>query len=91
VAKTGLAQLPYALVLAGTAGGLVWIWLAAGHVKVGMLVVACASLVAAAARLVLPEGRAGMLVSRRRLADVMALASLGTCIMVVALVLPPSS
>lgn len=85
------SQLPYAIALAGTAGGLTWLGLAPRHAKVGMLAVACAVLLASAARLVLPERTAGMLVSRRRLTDVLLLASLGTSILVAALVLPASS
>ena len=85
------AQLPYAIALAATASGLVWVSLTAKHAKPGMLTIGCALLAAAVARLVLPERMAGLLVSRRRLADVMVLASLGTGILVIALVLPPSS
>jgi hypothetical protein len=48
-------------------------------------------LAAALARIVLPERRAGMLVSRRRLVDVAVLAALGTGLLVAALVLPPQS
>ena len=40
-------------------------------------------------RLVLPERRAGMLVSRRRLADVATLATFGVGLLVAGLVLPP--
>jgi hypothetical protein len=43
---------------------------------------------AALARLALPERRAGMLASRRRLADVAVLAALGTGLLVAGLVLP---
>jgi hypothetical protein len=85
------AQLPYAIVLAGVAAGLAWMSLAAHHVKEGMLVVAGALLVAAASRLALPERRAGLLVARGRVLDVTALASLGACLLIIVLVLPPSS
>lgn len=80
--------LPYAVVFAGTACGLAWTSLGPRHVMNGLLAVASALLVAAALRLVLPERRAGLLLSRRRLLDVLALASLGASIMVVVLVLP---
>jgi hypothetical protein len=52
-------------------------------------VVAGALIFAAVARLVLPERGAGLLVSRRRVPDVLILVFLGTCIMSLALVLPP--
>jgi len=85
------ANLPYAIVLAGTAAGLIWMSLAAHHVKEGMLIVAGALLAGAGVRLALPERLAGLLVSRGRVLDVLALASLGTCLLVIVLVLPPSS
>jgi hypothetical protein len=72
-------------------GGLALMWLGSRQVKAGTVTVASALLVAAAARLVLPERRAGLLVSRRRLADVMVLVSLGTCLMLTALLLPSPS
>jgi hypothetical protein len=53
-----------------------------------MLTVASALLAAAVLRLVLPERAAGLLVSRRRVLDVLALASLGAGIMAAVLVLP---
>ena len=83
------ANLPYAIVLAATAGGLAWV--AQGglrHVQAGMMAVASALLAAAVLRLVLPERAAGLLVSRRRVLDVLALASLGAGIMAAVLVLP---
>lgn len=86
-----LASLPYAIALAGLAGGLVWMWLAPKHVEPGTVAVAGALLVAALERLVLPERWAGMLLTRRRLPDVMALAALGAGILAVALVLPATS
>lgn len=83
------ANLPYAIVLAATAGGLAWVALGdLGHVQAGMLTVASALLAAAVLRLVLPERAAGLLVSRRRVLDVLALASLGAGIMAAVLVLP---
>jgi hypothetical protein len=83
------ANLPYAIVLAATAGGLAWVALGAlRHVQAGMLTVASALLAAAVLRLVLPERAAGLLVSRRRVLDVLTLASLGAGIMAAVLVLP---
>lgn len=82
------AHLPYAIALAAMAGGLVWVALGSGHVRTGVMVVGIALLVAAAARLVLPERLAGLLVSRRRTGDVLALASLGACLVALVLALP---
>jgi hypothetical protein len=83
------ANLPYAIVLAVAAGGLSWVALGGlRHVQAGMLTVASALLAAAVLRLVLPERAAGLLVSRRRVLDVLTLASLGAGIMVAVLVLP---
>jgi hypothetical protein len=45
---------------------------------------------AAVARLVLPQSSVGLLASRRRFADVLALGSLGAGLLVLALVLPPT-
>jgi Protein of unknown function (DUF3017) len=79
----------YGVVVAGVVGGLGWMWLGSRQVKAGMVVVAGALIFAAVARLVLPERGAGLLVSRRRVPDVLILVFLGTCIMSLALVLPP--
>jgi hypothetical protein len=85
------AQLPFAIVLAAAVGGAAWIWQGQQYVRGGTLAVAAALFVAALARLVLPERRAGMLVSRRRLTDVTALAVLATGLLVAGLVLPTPS
>ena len=83
------ANLPYAIVLVAAAGGLSWVALGGlRHVQAGMMTVASALLAAAVLRLVLPERAAGLLVSRRRVLDVLALASLGAGIMAAVLVLP---
>lgn len=83
------ANLPYAIVLVAAAGGLSWVTLGGlRHVQAGMITVASALLAAAVLRLVLPERAAGLLVSRRRVLDVLALASLGAGIMAAVLVLP---
>jgi hypothetical protein len=69
--------------------GLAWIWYGGSQrVRGGTLTLAGAMFVAAFARLVLPETRAGLLVSRRRLADVMVLAALAVGLLVTGLVLP---
>jgi outer membrane biosynthesis protein TonB len=78
----------YPIVLAGTAAGLAYLWRGPENVRGGVLVVAVTLLLAAAARLVLPERRAGLLVSRRRFADVAAFSILGLALLVAGLVLP---
>jgi hypothetical protein len=75
-------------VLAGTAAGLAYLWRGPQYVRGGVLAVAVTLLLAAAARLVLPERRAGLLVSRRRFADVAAFSILGLALLVAGLVLP---
>lgn len=86
-----LTDAPYAIVLAGALGGLLWLWQSAGHVKGGMLTIAAAFLVAAAARYMLPDGQAGLLASRRRDIDVAAFAILGAGLLASALVIPSPS
>ena len=54
-------------------------------VKSGTLVIAGALLAGSLIRLVLPDDRAGMLASRRRLADVAVLAALGVGLLVAGL------
>jgi hypothetical protein len=79
-------QLPILAVLAVTVVGFtavrMWYW------RKGMLVMAAALLLAAALRLLLPAGRAGLLVVRSRPLDVAALASLGAALAVLATVIP---
>jgi hypothetical protein len=58
------------------------------HVKGGTLAVAGLLFAAALARLTLPERRAGMLASRRRLTDVAVLTAFGTGLLVAGLMLP---
>ena len=77
-----LRQIPYCVVLAGLVAGLVTIRGGGQAVKSGTLVIASALLAGALIRLVLPDGRAGMLASRRRLADVAVLAALGVGLLV---------
>jgi hypothetical protein len=84
-------QVPYWLTIGGVTGLLVLTWQHALSVKGGTLAVAGILLAAALARIVLPERRAGMLVSRRRLVDVAVLAALGAGLLVAGLVLPPQS
>jgi hypothetical protein len=85
------AQLPYVIVLAGLAAGLAYIWQGSQSVRAGTFILAGALFVAVAARLALPERRAGMLASRRRYIDVTALAILAIGLLVAGLVLPTPS
>jgi hypothetical protein len=80
-----LTQLPYFVVLAGMAAGLATARGGGQAVKSGTLVIAGALLAGSLIRLVLPVDRAGMLASRRRLADVVALAVLGVGLLVAGL------
>jgi hypothetical protein len=86
VAHVRLTQLPYALVLAGVAAGLVLMQVAKDAVRGGTFVIAGALLAGSVARLVLPESRAGMLGSRRRLLDVAVFGALGVGLLVAGLV-----
>ena len=89
--RTVINQLPYWIVFAGIAIGLATMHGKMQSVKSGTLVIAGALLAGAIARAVLPEGRAGMLGSRRRLLDVAALAALGVGLLIAGLVVKVSS
>jgi Protein of unknown function (DUF3017) len=81
-----LAQFPYWLVLAGVVAGLATIRGGGQAVRGGTLVIAGALLAGSLARLVLPEGKAGMLGSRRRIVDVGILGILGIGLLVAGLI-----
>ena len=83
--------LPYLIVLAGAGTGLWWTWQGPQRVRGGTLAIAGALLVAALARLVLPEAWAGMLASRKRLTDVVTLVALAAGLLAAGLLLPTSS
>ena len=87
-----LRQLPYWLVIAGIVAGLMTIRGGGEAVRGGTLVIAGALLAGSLARLVLPEGKAGMLGSRRRIVDVGILGALGVGLLVAGLivVVPPA-
>jgi len=86
------AQLPYLIVLGITIVALAWMWQGGvQRVREGTLALAGAMFIGALARLVLPEARAGMLASRRRLVDVTCLAALAVGLLVAGLVLPAPS
>jgi len=75
-------------VICGVVLALVWMRQSGQNVRGGTLAVAGIVLAAALVRLALPERRAGMLASRRRLADVAVLAAFGAGLLVAGLVLP---
>jgi hypothetical protein len=82
------ALLPYLLVVGGTGASLLVMRQGERDVRGGTLVLAGVLLAAAMARLALPDRRAGLLASRRRLADVAALAALGGGLLVSGLFFP---
>jgi hypothetical protein len=81
-----LSQLPYWLVMAGIVAGLATVRGGGQAVRGGTLVIAGALLAGSLARLVLPEGKAGMLGSRRRIVDVGVLGVLGVGLLVAGLI-----
>ncbi len=80
--------MPYLLVLFGVVAALALISRGVHLVQSGTLVLAGVLLIAAMARLALPERRAGMLSSRRRFLDVAIFGVLGTGLLVAGLVVP---
>ncbi len=78
----------YLIVLCGVALSLAYMWRGPQNVRGGTLAVAGMLIAAAVARLVLPERRAGMLASRRRLVDVAAFTVLGVALLAAGLVFP---
>jgi Protein of unknown function (DUF3017) len=81
------SQVPYLVVLAAAAVGLLLTRGSSGQdVRSGTLVIAGALLAGSVIRLALPEGRAGMLGSRRRLADVAVLTVLGVGLLIAGLI-----
>jgi hypothetical protein len=80
--------LPYWLIVAGTCAALVIVGLGTHLLKSGTLVLAGVLIIAATARLVLPDRRAGMLSSRRRLLDVAIFAMFGVGLLVAGLGVP---
>jgi hypothetical protein len=83
-----LGQVPYWVILCGVGLGLLVMRGGERDVRGGTLVIAGVLLVAAAARLGLPDRWAGMLGSRRRLPDAVAFAALGAGLLVAGLVFP---
>ncbi len=81
-------QLPYLAVICCLALALVWMRQSGQNVRGGTLAVAGILFATALTRLALPERRAGMLASRRRLTDVAVLAALGAGLLMAGLLLP---
>ncbi len=79
-------QLPYVIVLAGVLAGLATARGGGRAVGGGTLVIAGALLAGSLARLLLPEDKAGMLASRRRLVDVAVLGALGVGLLIAGLI-----
>jgi hypothetical protein len=82
-----LTELPYLLVLACAVGSLAVIEFGAQYVRSGTLVLAGVLLIAATARLALPDRRVGMLSSRRKLVDVAIFVTLGAGLLIAGLVI----
>jgi hypothetical protein len=78
-------------VLCGLGAGLLWLRGGERDVRGGTLVMGGVLVVAAVARLALPQRRAGMLSTRRRLSDVAVFAVLGVGLLIAGLVFPAAT
>ena len=87
-AAAGLAWLPYLIVLAGAAAGMFIIWRGSKYAGPGAGLIGASLLAGALARLILPTRYAGLLASRRKASDVLALAAFGAAVLAVAISLP---
>jgi Protein of unknown function (DUF3017) len=83
-----VAWLPYLIVLAGTAAGLLVASQGSQHAGRGAALVGAALLVAALVRLALPPRYAGLLASRSKAQDVAGFAVFGAAVLAVAASLP---
>jgi Protein of unknown function (DUF3017) len=83
-----LAWLPYLIVLAGAATGMLIAWQGSKYAGRGAALIGASLLVGALARLILPERYAGLLSSRRKASDVLAFAAFGAAVLAVAIALP---
>ena len=83
-----LAWLPYLIVLAGTAAGLLVAWDGSKYAGRGASLVGASLLVAALARLILPARYVGLLATRRKASDVLGFAVFGAAVLAVAIALP---
>ena len=85
---SGLAWVPYLIVLAGAAAGMFIVWQGSRYAGRGSGLVGCSMLAAGLARLILPPRYAGLLSTRRKASDVLAFAVFGAAVLAVALMLP---
>ncbi len=85
---SGLAWVPYLMVLAGVAAGMFVAWQGSRYAGRGAGLVGCSLLAAGLARLILPSRYAGLLSTRRKASDVLTFAVLGSAVLAVALMLP---
>ena len=83
-----LAWLPYLIVLAGAAVGMLIAWQGSKYAGRGAALIGASLLVGALARLILPERYAGLLASRRKASDVLGFAVFGAAVLAVAIALP---
>ena len=83
-----LAWLPYLIVLAGAATGMLIAWQGSQYAGRGAGLIGASLLVGALARLILPERYAGLLASRRKASDVLGFAAFGAAVLAVAIALP---
>jgi hypothetical protein len=83
-----LAWVPYLIVLAGAGFGISLAVRDATNAALGTGLLGGSLLLAALARLALPERYAGLLASRRKASDVLAFAAFGAAVVAVALTLP---
>jgi Protein of unknown function (DUF3017) len=83
-----LAWLPYLIVLAGAATGMLIAWQGSKYAGRGAALIGASLLVGALARLILPERYAGLLASRRKASDVLGFAVFGAAVLAVAIALP---
>jgi Protein of unknown function (DUF3017) len=85
---SALAWLPYLIVLAGVAAGIFVAWKGSMYAGRGAGLIGASLLAGAVARLILPARYAGLLSSRRKASDVLALALFGAAVLAVAIALP---
>ncbi|HMI24924.1 MAG TPA: DUF3017 domain-containing protein [Streptosporangiaceae bacterium] len=83
-----LAWLPYLIVLAGTASGMLVAWQGSKYAGRGTGLIGVSLLAGALARLILPARYAGLLASRRKASDVLGFAVFGAAVLAVAISLP---
>jgi hypothetical protein len=83
-----LAWLPYLIVLAGAAAGMLVAWQGSKYAARGAGLIGASLLAAALARLILPARYAGLLATRRKASDVLGFAVFGAAVLAVAIALP---